>query len=282
MRGPARGAGPLPWDPPADPGEPELVVLPDPAGCTSEAATRLVAAIEAAVARRGRADVATTGGSTPAGVYAALAAPPLRARVPWDLLHAWFGDDRFVPRGHPDSNVTVLDALLVAGRAPDGPLPASNVHPFPVDTTLAAGDDPSACARRYADEVRSALPADGAGRPVFDAVLVGIGPDGHLLSVFPGSALPVGRDLAAAVPAPVHVGPHVVRVTLHPAVLDATPALLAVAFGASKAPVLARILDGPRDLERLPAQRARRAGATWILDREAATDLRAHVRATLG
>ena len=272
----ARSSDRRAWDgdPPADPGEPEVLVAADPPGCAAIAAARLAVAIERAVAGRGRADIATTGGSTPAGIYAALAAAPPGERLPWDRLHAWFGDDRFVPRGHPDSNVTILDRALVAGRAPEGRLPAGNVHPFPVDASLAAGEGPAACARRYAEEIRSALPFDEAGRPVFDAVLVGVGPDGHLLSVFPGSGVPRGRDLAAAVPAPTHVGPHLPRVTLHPAILDATPVLLVVAFGAAKAPIMARLLEGPRDLADLPAQRARRAGATWVLDAAAASRLR--------
>ena len=267
--------GPWPdWDPPADPGEPEVILAPDPAGCAAVGATRLAAAIERAVAARGRADVATTGGSTPAGIYAALAARPRRERLPWATLHVWFGDDRFVPRDHPDSNVGPLDRALVAGRAPEGPLPAANVHPFPVDEVMASGAGPAACAARYAEEIRAALPATANGLPAFDAILVGLGPDGHLLSVFPGSEVPTGRDLAAAVPAPTHIGPHLPRVTLHPAVLDATPVLLAVAFGPGKAAIVSRLLDGPRDLAALPAQRARRAGASWILDEAAAAELR--------
>jgi 6-phosphogluconolactonase len=261
------------WDPPPDPGEPDVVVAPDPAGCAAIAAARLADAVELAVMARGRADVATTGGSTPAGIYAAMAAPPLRERLPWERLHLWFGDDRFVPRDHPDSNVAPLDRALVAGRAPDGPLRAGHVHPFPVDASIADRVGPAACARRYADEIRSALPVDDASLPIFDAVLLGVGPDGHLLSVFPGSDVPGSRDLAAAVSAPTHVGPHLPRVTLHPAILDATPSLLVVVFGTTKAAIVARLLDGPRDLAAVPAQRARRAGATWILDAAAAARL---------
>ncbi|MCU0483194.1 MAG: 6-phosphogluconolactonase [Chloroflexi bacterium] len=258
---------------PADPGEPEVIVAADPAGCAAVAAGLVASAIERAVAARGRADVATTGGSTPAGIYAELAAPPLRARLPWSRLHVWFGDDRYVPRGDPHSNVTLLDRSLVAGVAPDGPLPPGNVHPFPVEATITVGGSPAACARRYADEIRSVLTADPAGRPCFDAVIVGVGPDGHLLSIFPRSAVPAGCELATAVPAPTHVGPHLARVTLHPAVLDVTPALIAVIHGAAKAEIVARLLDGPRDPDALPAQRARRSGATWVIDAAAAAAL---------
>ncbi len=259
------------------PGEPEILVLPDPASCAATAAERLVRAIEAAVEDHGRADVATTGGSTPSAIYAALLAQPLRTRVPWGRVHVWFGDERFVPRADPNANAWLLDAAFFPGGRPAGPLPGANVHPFPVDATLAAGGRPAECARRYASQLRVALPRDAAGRPVFDAILVGIGPDGHLLSVFPGSAAFDRVAWAVAVPAPVHVGPHLPRVTLNPVVLDATPALLAVAFGEAKAPVVGEVFGSARDVRRLPARLARRPGATWILDAAAASRLPAAI-----
>jgi len=253
--------------------EPEILVLPDPASCAAAAADCLVRAIEIAVDDHGRADVATTGGSTPSAIYAALLGPPLRARVPWERLHVWFGDERFVTRADPNANASLLDAAFFPGGRPAGPLPAANVHPFPVDATLAAGGRPADCARRYASEMRAALRRDAADRPAFDAILVGIGPDGHLLSVFPRSAAFDRVAWAVAVPAPAHIGPHLPRVTLNPAVLDATPALLAVAFGEAKASVVGEVFGGARDVRRLPAQLARRPGATWILDAAAASRL---------
>ncbi len=257
-----------------DPGEPDVVVLADPAATGAAAAERIAAAASKAVARRGRADVATTGGSTPAAVYRALAAEPLRSAVPWADLHLWFGDDRFVARHHADSNVGPVDAVLF-GRdgGPGSPLPHPNVHPWPVDAVLAAGGTAADCAAAYADQMRATLPIDAAGRPVFDVVLVGIGPDGHLLSVFPSSPAFDAMGWTLAVPAPSHVGPHVARVTCTPLVLDAAPVLLAIAHGAAKADVVARILGGPREERSLPAQRARRAGATWLLDAAAAAGL---------
>lgn len=259
---------------PVTPGEPEVAVLSDAEAVGAEAAGRIVAAVRDAADRRGRADVATTGGSTPAAIYRALVAEPLRGRVPWTALHLWFGDDRYVPRHHADSNLVPVDAILL-GRAdgPGSPLPPANVHPWPVEATALAGGDAAACAEAYGAEMRGAIPADAAGRPVFDVVLVGIGPDGHLLSVFPGSVAFDAPGWTIAIPAPTHIGPHVERVTCTPGLLDATPVLIAVAFGRSKAGVLARILDGPRDERALPAQRARRAGATWILDTAAAAEL---------
>ena len=248
-----------------------------PADAAALAADRLVAAIDGAVARRGRADVATTGGSTCPAIYLALLEAGRRDRIAWDRLHLWFGDDRFVPRGDPDSNLRAVDEVLLAGDAGAGlapaPLPTANLHPVPVDATLAAGGGPADAAAAYERELRDAIPADASGRPVFDAITVGIGPDGHLFSVFPGSAAFDARGWVVPVPAPTHVAPHVARISLTPGALDATSTLLPVAFGAAKAAILATVLAGPRDERHLPAQRARRAGATWILDAAAAADL---------
>jgi 6-phosphogluconolactonase len=257
-----------------DPGGPEVVVLPGPAEVGVAAAERIVEAVVPAIERRGRADVATTGGSTPAAIYRALVSDDLRGLVPWASLHLWFGDDRFVARHHTDSNVGPVDAILF-GRdgGPGSPLPHANVHPWPVDATLAAGGTAADCAAAYEAEMRATLAADAAGRPRFDVVLVGIGPDGHLLSVFPGSRAFDAPGWTAAVPAPSHVGPHVDRVTCTPGVLDAAGSLIVVAHGAAKARIVARILAGPRDERALPAQRARRAGATWLLDTAAAAGL---------
>ena len=111
------------------------------------------------------------------------------------------------------------------------------------------------------------------GLAVFDLLLIGVGPDGHVLSVFPGSAALGSSDLALAIPAPTHIEPHVERVTLNPAILGAAGDLLAVVPGSAKAGALGEIF-GPRARPfRWPAQLARRAGATWFLDEAAAARL---------
>jgi 6-phosphogluconolactonase len=249
--------------------EPTIVVRPDPDAAAAEAAERIAAAILAAVSARGRADWVTTGGSTPGAVYRHLLAPRLRDLVPWPEVHLWWGDDRFVPADHPLSNVPLARDVLLTGVG----LPDANVHPVPVAVALAAGETPDWCAARYADEVRAADLPIVDGWPAFDVIFVGIGPDGHLLSVFPGSSAFDSPSWALGVPAPTHVEPHVARVTLNPRILDAGRALLAVVHGASKASMLGDVFGPERDERRWPAQVARRAGATWILDRAAAERL---------
>jgi 6-phosphogluconolactonase len=253
-----------------DPGEPEIVVVADAHALSVRSADRVAGAIRAALAERGRADVALTGGSTPRAMYRRLLEPGMAERFSWDRVHLWWGDDRFVPRADPLSNLSLADeALLAKGGIP---IPAGNVHPFPIDRALAQGQTARWCAATYATEVAGVLP-DVDGWPAFDLVLVGIGGDGHLLSVFPGSPGLTSDRLGLAIPAPSHIEPQVERVTLNPAILGAARAVLATATGAGKAAVIARILDGPRDVAALPGGLARRSGATWILDRAAAADL---------
>lgn len=249
--------------------EPELVVLPDPAAAAAEAARRIAAVLAGAVEARGRADWATTGGSTPAAIYRQLVDPPLRDRVPWSHVHLWWGDERFVPLDDPLSN---------AGLARDGllavvPIPGAQVHPIPTDASLAAGETSDDCAARYAAELRDGGVDVVDGWPAFDLVIVGIGPDGHLLSVFPWSPAFDRSDWALGVAAPSHVEPHIPRVTLNPRVLDVARSLLVIAHGAGKAAILGEVFGGERDERRWPAQVARRPGATWIVDRAAAADL---------
>ena len=280
----------------SDRGEPEVRVVETPDAAYDLAAGLITDALVAAVARRDRADWVTTGGSAAPGIYGRLAASPLRGSVPWPAVHVWWTDDRFVPRDHPLSNVLPLDAALVgsggfSGQSGTGEsgidiaigleagvmLPVENVHAIPVAEAIGEGRDPAWAAARYDAELRAAVAAGALeaadGWPAFDLVLLGIGPDGHLLSVFPESIAWDAEAWAIAVPAPTHVEPHVARVTLHPAVLAVARQILVVATGASKAEPVRRALGERVDVRTLPAQAARRDGATWVLDAAAAARL---------
>lgn len=263
--------------------EPEIVVLADKELAAVEAAARIATALADAVEVRARADWVTTGGSAPVAIYGRLAAQPLIEAVPWASVHVWWSDDRYVPRDHPQSNVKPFDDILLdiadaeegtaGGGYPGVPLPVENVHPFPTGEAIGRGAGAAWCAAALADQLRAAgLPEQG-GWPVFDLMLLGVGSDGHLLSVFPGSAAFDSLELALAIPAPTHIEPHVERVTLNPAVIGVARQVIVVAHGADKAPVLAEILGAERDPRRWPAQLARRAGAVWILDEAAASGL---------
>jgi 6-phosphogluconolactonase len=129
----------------------------------------------------------------------------------------------------------------------------------------------------YAEEVAAMVPRDGHGDPIFDLLLLGVGPDGHVLSCFPGSpALAPDAPLTLGIEAPTHVEPHLARVTFRGRVIRAARHVLVLAPGAAKADVLRRILEGPVDHAALPAQLAVVAQATWLLDRAAAVQLTDH------
>jgi 6-phosphogluconolactonase len=257
-------------------GEPRILVVPDADAAAEAAAAHLATRLRTAVEAGGRADWATTGGSAAPGIYRRLDAPPLRDDLPWSDIHMWWGDDRFVRRTEPQSNVLAADHELLRDGAT---MPESNVHPIPVDAALDARRDAAWAAEAYEAELREAELPERDGWPVFDLILIGIGPDGHLLSVFPGShALDEQRAWVCAIPAPSHVEPHVERVTLTPHVLDAAADVLVVAHGASKADILGRVFGSPRNPRELPAQLARRPGATWIVDEAAAAHLPAELR----
>ena len=246
--------------------------MTDPDTAAGEAAERIAAALVAAVERRGRADFCTTGGSIAIPIYRLLSTSPLCDVIPWPQVHVWWGDDRYVPRGHPESNVTPLDDVLLGGAAGEhgsAPLPTANIHPFPVSAAIAEYHDTNWCAARYAEEMARQLPLAEGNWPTFDLILVGVGDDGHVLSVFPGSPALARLDWAMGMPAPAHIGPHLPRVTLNPRLLEAAPVLV-VTWGARKAEALGNVFGQVRDESRWPVQRTRRSGASWIVDEAAA------------
>jgi len=257
--------------------EPTIVTLADGEACSLAAAERIIEILDVAIDDHGEAHWVTTGGSTPAGIYHHLARTALRDELDWRKVHLWWTDDRFVPPDHPLSNVKIADEILLAphraGEAGTGgvPIPMDQVHPFETSAAIGEGHDEGWCAHRYAEDIQANGPdTNDDGWPVFDLILLGIGPDGHILSVFPGSETFDRPEWALGVPAPTHVEPHVARVTLNPAIVPAAAELLVVTHGDGKAEILRDILRGERDVRALPAQLARRPGATWILDQEAA------------
>jgi 6-phosphogluconolactonase len=260
-------------------GEPELVVAADPDTAARGAAERIAAALIAAVERRGRADFCTTGGSTPIPIYRLLAASPLCDSIPWPQVHFWWGDDRFVPRDHPESNVTALDEVLLGGDGSTGgaPLPSANIHPFPTDRALSEFRDEDWCAARYAEEMAAHLPLTDGNWPGFDLILVGVGDDGHVLSCFPNSPAMDSMAWTMGVAAPTHIGPHLPRVTINPRLLEAAPVLV-VTWGVDKAEAIGRVFGDVRDDRRWPVQRTRRTGAAWIVDEAAAAQIPTNLR----
>jgi len=261
---------------------PEIIVVDDADTASQRAADAVAEALTVAVRERGRADWATTGGSTPVGVYNALVAMGPGA-VPWPKVHTWWGDERFVPEDHPLSNANpFLDILVEAGAYESGHsdddrgrvrVAPESIHAFPTGEAIGGGWGPEWCAQQIEAELRAAGLPESDGWPVFDLMFIGIGGDGHLLSVFPDSEAFASDRWALAIPAPTHIEPHVARVTLNPSTVRVARRVLAVVLGGSKADIVGRLFNEPTDPQALPAQLAIRDGATWILDEAAAAKL---------
>jgi 6-phosphogluconolactonase len=239
----------------------ERVQVVEGPGELAEAAARAaITDLEAAVEAHGRATWVLTGGSTPAAAYRRLAAHDLRAGVEWDRVRVAMGDERCVPPDHPDSNWGQAAAALLDHV----PVPAHHL----LRPQGELGAEPAADAYQA---TLAALPAAPGGAPRLEVVWLGVGEDGHCLSLFPGRPeVEVGDRLVV----PVHDSPKPPpdRVSLTLAALAGTERLLVLAAGAGKAGAVARARAGD---DRLPVTRAvaavRSAGGsvTWLLDRAA-------------
>jgi 6-phosphogluconolactonase len=236
----------------------KVIVAADPAALAKMAAERVLARI---AANSGRAAICLTGGSSPKALYQLLATEPYRSKIPWDRVHWFIGDERFVPAGDPLSNMGMARAAFLDQCAPQ-----PNVHPIPTDT--ASPDDPDKSAELYERELKSFYGAEelDPARPLFDLVLMGVGPDGHIASLFPDyPALDEGSRWVVGVPK-AHVEPFVPRVTLTLPALSSCREMLFEVAGAEKRAILTRVLAG----ENLPANRAQSAGETiWLVDQAA-------------
>jgi 6-phosphogluconolactonase len=233
----------------------EIITVLDAEALARAAADRLLARI---AANNGRIAICLAGGSSPKKLYELLAADGYRERIPWDRIHWFIGDERLVPPSDPRNNMVMARTIFLDAFAP-----ASHVHPIPTDT---AGPDESA--RRYERELKSFYGADHLddARPLFDLVLVGVGPDGHTASLFPDfPAVQETKRWVVGVPE-AHVEPFVPRVTLTLPALASCREMLFEVSGAGKRAILTQVLGD----KNLPASRARSVGETVFLVDQAA------------
>jgi 6-phosphogluconolactonase len=228
----------------------EVRVLDGPEAVAQAGADAFVAAFAGVRGERFR--VALSGGSTPRAMHHLLATPPLVERIDWSRVEIYFGDERCVPPDHADSNYRMARESLL-DRVP---IPAEQVHR--VHGELA----PDEAAREYASVVAGVR---------LDLVFLGMGPDGHTASLFPGTPV-LDEQAATAVTLFVpRLGVH--RVTLTAPLLSAAAQVVVMATGAEKADALARALEGPPGA--VPIQLIRPLRMLWLVDRTAAAKLRA-------
>ena len=177
--------------------------------------------------------VALSGGNTPKPLYELLGSPKLRAQLPWAEIHWFFGDERFVPHDHPDSNYRMVKAALL-DRAP---IPPENVHPIPFEGT------PEQSAAAYEKDLKQFY---GTGyldpdRPLFTVNLLGLGADGHTASLFPGTAALQEKDRWAVAVVGAKPEP---RISLTYPVLDSSRSIALLVAGADKREQLGKLIDG--------------------------------------
>lgn len=202
--------------------------------------------------------ICLAGGATPKLLYELWAAPPWRDRIPWPRVHWFIGDDRFVPPDHAWSNIGLARRTFL-----DACAPPSHVHPMPTDAPT-----PEDAAARYERELRAFHGSSLDAAPLFDLVLLGIGTDGHIASLFPGTpALAERRHWVVAV-AKAASAPFVPRVSLTLPALGSTREMLFLVAGHDKRGILTRLFAG----EDLPAAQAHSAhgDTVWLIDRAAA------------
>jgi len=212
-----------------------------------------------ALAAKGSFRVSLSGGSTPKTLYGLLASDEFRSRFPWQLVSWYWGDERFVPYDHPESNYRMTREAMLA----KAPVPPENIHPVPVDGS------PQDAARRYEQALQQAYGATvlDPARPLFDVTLLGLGPDGHTASLLPGD--PVLEERERWVAAVSHGRPEI-RITMTYPVIESSRCVAFLVTGREKAPILQAIRAGG---SRVPAARVRPVGELiWFADRAAAGD----------
>lgn len=242
-----------------------VVVHPTPDVLAEAVAARLATRIADAQAARGHAAVVLTGGRIAARFHAALCQSPVRQAVDWSAVDFWWGDERFLPAGHPERNETqARDHLL--GRLPVDP---ARIHPMPASDTPGC-DDPETAAAEYARQLAEAARGD-AQLPQFDVVMLGVGEDAHVASVFPEQpAIYEERPVVGVRGAPK---PPAKRVTLtYPAINSADEVWL-VAAGAGKADAVALAMSGAGPKQAPAAGVGGVSHTRWLLDRTAAAAL---------
>ncbi|GAA4144819.1 6-phosphogluconolactonase [Streptomyces griseoincarnatus] len=247
---------------------PQLVVHRDKELMAQAAAARLITRIVDAQSSRGEASVVLTGGRNGNGLMAALAAAPARDAIDWSRLDLWWGDERFLPEGAPDRNVTqAREALLDAV-----PLDPKRVHAMPASDGP-HGSDVEAAAAAYAAELDAAAgPEDHGPVPAFDVLMLGVGPDTHVASLFP--ELPAVRETERTVVG-VHGAPKPppTRVTLTLPAIRAAREVWLLAAGEDKAEAAAIALSGAGEIQAPAAGAYGRSRTLWLLDAAAASQL---------
>lgn len=250
--------------------EREIRILADGAAIAKRAAQEFVQAAASAVREKGSFNVALAGGSTPKALYSLLVNDPtLRSQVTWDKMHLFFGDERHVLPDHPDSNFRMATEAMIA---------KSPMKPEQVTRIKGEYPDAGQAALEYEKALREYFKLKNGEYPRFDLVLVGMGNEGHTLSLFPGTkALHADGRIAVR----NWVGKlYADRITLTAPAASNAARVIFMATGADKAPALKAVLEGPFEPEQLPAQllQPKNGKLLWLVDTAAGSMLSMGIR----
>lgn len=241
----------------------ELVVVATPADLADAAARYVVELARAAIEQRGSFSIALSGGSTPRALHQRLARPPLSAQIDWPKLLVFWSDERWLPPDDHESNFRLARETLLDHV----PIPAANIFAVPT-----VGGTPQAAAATYAATLASHLPDQP---PQLDLIVLGMGPDGHTASLFPGQAEPAAPGTALVIAVANAPKPPPDRISFSYRLINAARNVLFLVAGADKAATLHAVLHGPLDQPRLPAQGVfpTHGRLTWLVDAAAASAL---------
>lgn len=233
-------------------------VLPEKAALIQRSLDLILSKMETAIQERGLFTIALSGGSTPKPIYEAIAT----CSLPWDKIHVFWGDERYVPPDDPDSN------YLMARRAwlDQVDIPDSNIHPMPTDAA-----DPAVAARKYEEHLREFFQTTVGDFPALDLILLGMGDDGHTASLFPHTEALKVRDQL------ITVGnkDSQPRITFTAPFINQGRCVMFVVAGANKRPALAQVFAPVADDLTYPSRLIKPQGELWwLLDLAAGQDLK--------
>lgn len=245
-------------------GRGEMQVYRDPQVLAEAVADFFVTIGTLAMADRGAFHVALSGGNTPRAAYELLAAQPLREALSWSDIFIYFGDERCVPPDDEQSNYRMAQKAFLDSVG----IPPANVH------RIRGEIDPGLAANEYATILRTDL----GDPPIFDLVMLGLGPDGHTASLFPGS--PPDEHEEVLVRAVYAKSQMMWRVSITPRVINAARNVMFAVEGTEKAQILADVYQGPVDPVKYPAQivHPHSGRLVWLVDERASDMLKAKGR----
>ncbi|MEE8349776.1 MAG: 6-phosphogluconolactonase [Acidobacteriota bacterium] len=242
----------------------QLIVCDNLEELGRRAAALFVTLAREAVTSRGRFSVALSGGETPKALHGQLESDSHVSRVPWSEVHVFWGDERYVPLDHPDSNCGMARATLLD----QVPIPDQNIFPVPTES-----EDVKLAADRYQQTISSFFDLDEGGLPRFDLIVLGMGDDGHTASLFPDT--PALKDFDRVVVANYVEKLDAHRVTFTVSAINQAAFVVFLVSGASKAAPLKQVLEGPYQPNRFPSQLIRpdNGELLFLVDRDAAAEL---------